>query len=378
MRIHGSKETFISNVKLVNGTVSVSELNSSTTSFNEAINSIADDVFVDKRSINSDLEKSKAILDLFIQFSPVNIPLSGDTYSQYEQQIRKAVFNSSPVKFVFIALPFKCFMNPLKTNRIVPDLGEVSMFLRMKKISDIVQEMYLPGVVWTILTEGSLYSEIFGIEENIVRIYQDRIRELITILGLENKIMFQELRTVCESNSNFYQTVSVLEKKILEEFEKEDDLPKEYYPILNTMFQSIDIRKLSVEDLFAYQDCMANAKTIRDIREQWPTFVDQAISFTVKYLALNKARTILGNNGNIVSDIFPDYCYVSLTEKSNRLCFKAVSLESKFLPHHGVPVLKSGKVAIVPLIDILCKKNRYHSWYTTDDKEHFPFYYTKK
>lgn len=379
MNIHGSKEIFMSNVKLTDGIISVSELNSRTMSLVEITNLALVNIFQNGENIDSgNITKSREILDLFIKFSPTRFPLSANAYAEYEDQIRKAISNSSPIKFIFIALPFKCFMNPLKTGRKTPDLGEVSMFLRIKSISDAIKRIYQPGAIWTILTEGSLYSKLFKVKEEDIRMYQDGIKNFISALNLGETIFIEELRTVCESNSNFYQTVNSLEKKISKEFEVESDLPKEYYSVLNTMLQSVDTRGLSIEDLYEYQNCIANAKTLDDIRKQWPVFVSQAIDFTIKYLALNKARTILGSNGNMVNDAYPDHCYVSITEKNNRLCFKPISSNGKFLPHHGVPIIKPDGISIVPLMDVLCKKDHYDSLYLTGDVESLPFCYVKK
>ena len=149
--------------------------------------------------------------------------------------------------------------------------------------------------------------------------------------------------------------------------------------MLWTMRQSVDLRACSTEELYYLAADELPTAAPAAIQELWREVNAKAAALTCRYLAMNQAKNVVGPTGKgIVQEAFPAACYVSITPKVGRYAFHALSPQTRFLPHHGVPVLvgkRNGYVRIAYLVDVLSKPNQYRAVYVAEDQEQRPFFY---
>ena len=309
--------------------------------------------------------------------------LSDKKVDEWRNKIAQFVTKDQPIKLVFIGFPFKANLNPLKTNRCLPDLGELYFLRRLAEIDFTVRQVYAPGIKWIVLTEGDAYRGLFDIAADEVVTYQEVVRMFVSRLGMNENISFHSLAKLLSQYPNFVPKTLEIEERLntlYNNYPKE--LPAEFHTMLWTMRQSIDWRSYSVEELYYLTADELPTDAPIAIQDIWQTLTARAVKITSKYLAINQAKNMVASNGgSIVEEVYHDACYISVTPKTGRYAFHAVSQHSRFLPHHGVPVLvgkRNGYVRIVYLIDIISKPHLYRAVYVSEDQENLPFFYSQQ
>ena len=389
MNFYFNKDKLLENATLVDGILNTTEsMECKSISLNTLLESNPLDLQYKQlffQMLSSEQTLENKIWDILSNKSiqSVKKPLDVKSKEEYLQKIRFSISEGSAIKFVMIAFPFKA-TNPFKTNRTHPDFGELVMLMRMHTLAKIVEMVYPPGLHWTILTESTLYQEILGAPLTHSVSYINGIKEFVKSIGASNHISFEELASVCNRHEQFSQTVQSIESELdIVITQPQTTEAIEHQKILWTMLFSVNMGSLDLLQLCEYHFSLSQNKSLEEISKVWPDMFQSAVVATKGYLALNRARAILAENGgNLISDMFPEHCYLSLTQKNNRYCFISLSGKNIFLPHHGVPVLEgerdNQRVIISPLADVLFSKNhKYCAWYLDGDKENKPFYYAR-
>ena len=93
----------------------------------------------------------------------------------YLDKIKQDIKDEEPVKIVIDTFPFKD-PNPLVTNRIAPDFGELLFVQRLLQINEAVKTKYPLGVEITVLAEGEVYRRWLGVSETNVKYYMKGIK----------------------------------------------------------------------------------------------------------------------------------------------------------------------------------------------------------
>lgn len=94
------------------------------------------------------------------RFRKGNYNLIAEYESVFLEHISHQVSSKSPIRITVPTLPFKD-QNPLSTQRQVDqvDLGEFLFFRQMGDLCESVNQIYQPGIIIDLVSDGSLYQK---------------------------------------------------------------------------------------------------------------------------------------------------------------------------------------------------------------------------
>lgn len=112
----------------------------------------------------------------------------------FENNIDRSVSNQERLLFAFLGFPFKD-QNPTRTDAAARhvDLAEVSMLIHLHLQAEGIFQGHPFGVDYVIVSDGGLYSRIFGVSRNETERYLSRLRAVRNSLNLQASIHILEL-----------------------------------------------------------------------------------------------------------------------------------------------------------------------------------------
>ena len=292
--------------------------------------------------------------------------------AELKSQIRRMVIDDLPIEIVFIGWPFKMRLNPLKTNRAYPDLGELAFIKRLMEIDISLRQVYSPGIRWKVLLEGKFYKSIFGVSDEDVNKYQSGMNFFLE--SLDYNIETIELEEVVRPYKKdiFEFTMDYVKHYTGRPFSNSQSRYI-YYTTWWSLPITLLIPHLSLSRLLSiYYDHspLMYSSSMQELR-------NIARNISLQYLGFNEAKNKVGNKG-IIKDNFPDSIYASITNKIGRYSFYPIHRRTRYFPHHGVPVVRKNRnqIDIVYLSDLLSSnRRRFQAVYLDGDFEEKPFFY---
>ena len=110
-------------------------------------------------------------------------------------KVKQAMAAGEPIPLVLPAFPAKS-ANLEKVTGPLPDLGEELALRFLQERCDAVAEIYQPGAQLVICSDGRVFSDVVGVEDQDVTAYRQALVEMIDRLGLKSLQMF-DLDDVC-------------------------------------------------------------------------------------------------------------------------------------------------------------------------------------
>ena len=101
--------------------------------------------------------------------------------SHFLDIIRKQIDHDQPIKMVLPAFPFKSPNRKEKVLGALPDLGEELALGRLEGLCEEIEKVYPPGAEVTILSDGLVYNDIFGISDEDVWEYGQGLRRMAAV-----------------------------------------------------------------------------------------------------------------------------------------------------------------------------------------------------
>lgn len=281
------------------------------------------------------------------------------------------ISKKEPIQFTILALPFKIPV-PLKTNRVLPDMGEVLFLLRLNLITQLIVNEYQPGAQITVLAEG-VFSDFVGIEKIQADNYYQAIKGLNDKLGFGDNIKIIPLSVIKEYTADFdkayKQKVNEL-KKLYQTNDKE--FLKKYnntYQVLGRIVAPPELDEQILMDV--YNDQLADSQVADNIFKIRNQIKEKAHHAIFQYFAFFLVRDEI----DLLEQLVPHSLSLSVSPKKDRLGIVPVNKDCVRLPYHAVPVYDKNKFSLEYLIDIKRTKNKYILVYLKNDSDNTPFYY---
>jgi hypothetical protein len=275
-----------------------------------------------------------------------------------------------PINLSLLGFPFKIEV-PLKTNRFLPDMGEILAIHKLKYLAECIKKEYSPGVKITIFTE-EIFAKFIQVKQTRANAYINRIKFIIKKLGYSNAIKIISLSEV-EKNSQFKKVFSenILEISMDIKYKKGTGYEK-YKKSFNSVFRLIPTKNIPDKILFfIYKTKNNNLLGIEKVI--YKKIIKKTNKAIVKYLAYIKTKDDL----KFIDKILGIYLPMSVSPKLGRIGILPISKDINILPYHGVPVksYKSGEWNIKYLCDIKYGVDKYKEIYLKGDLDSKPFYY---
>lgn len=317
------------------------------------------------------------ILNLFlseeIRFGEKSLLL--DYKDFWLKKINYFVKKNKPLQFTILGFPFKVPL-PLKTNRILPDMGEVLSLARLRAIGLFIrQNIYSPGAVINVFSEGS-FGRFIGVKEEKVKKYEKHLKFLAEKLAIEDILKIRFLSGM-EKDERFFD---LFEKRKRENSQalknKNSQFMKKFRGAYPSVFRIVDATMYSKEILMqVYDGKIKDENLLPRARAARKDIAKRTKKALIEYFAYLSVRDDL----NFLEKSIPHYLALSVSPKPYRLGIIPVNKKIKILPYHGVPVFdeKTESWDIVYLVDLERKNERYKKAILKEENEKAPFYYQK-
>ncbi|MBD3353838.1 MAG: L-tyrosine/L-tryptophan isonitrile synthase family protein, partial [Candidatus Lokiarchaeota archaeon] len=149
-----------------------------------------------------------------------------ENYQGWIKKLNYFIDKGKRIEFSILGFPFKVPV-PLKTNRKLPDLGELLSLNRLNNIMELIEKIYSPGAKVTVFTEG-IFGSFVGLEKKEADAYRDYLIKIKENLNLSN-VIIQDLRVLEEFVPNFEKEFQLEKEKMLKLYEKKDrDFMRKY------------------------------------------------------------------------------------------------------------------------------------------------------
>lgn len=121
------------------------------------------------------------ILDIFQDFRMPPSPI--DQYEAAGKQkladrLSAFVASRNPIKFSMLGYPFKSINDRDKVLGKMPDLGEKVSMDNFADFANRIQAVYSPGACFSIISDGYIFSDLFGVSDADVRRYEDMVKDM--------------------------------------------------------------------------------------------------------------------------------------------------------------------------------------------------------
>lgn len=315
---------------------------------------------------------------IFSIFNDSNIrfgPSSFLTNSKNEwlEKITFFTTRDKPLQLTLLGFPFKMLV-PLKTNRTLPDMGEVLVLTRLNTICALIKKEYEPGAVITLFTEGGL-GKAASVPEKKWKAYDKRLRELVRVLGFDRNIKIRKL-----SDMEKIKGFSSIYKKTFKEFhrkllEQSKDFMEKYDSVYLPIFRLINSNKYSIDTLMdVYNSQLKDTDLIPVAAKARKELQNRTRKAIVSYFSYLVTRDLL----HFLEKTVPHHLALSVSPKPGRFGILPIDTKNTILPYHGVPVQTKNGWRLEYLIDIMRdRRNNYIPVILRGDKDVTPFYYKK-
>lgn len=276
------------------------------------------------------------------------------------------------ILLTLLGFPFKVHV-PLKTERRLPDMGEILVLARLAHIVHLIKKVYPIGAKITLFTEGA-FALFAGVELQESHAYAERIKVLVSLLGLEESI---EMRAVSEAEhlEGFHEHLAEKKKSLEALYDTRDaEFMRKYehtygpvYRIVSSPEEPIDVLMDVYNEELASTDA---SEKVREIRNELEKKTHTATMLYLAYLATVHEMEFL------VAAV-PNALPLTISPKYGRLGIQPIGTHCTKLPHHGVTVFGTGKqeFTIEYRVDILRDGRSYTPVHLQDDIDPKPFFY---
>ncbi len=283
---------------------------------------------------SSEQTLARLILNEFIKHRRIVQSSTTNSQNSYEQcliphlpKVEKAIQNDEPVTLVLPAFPGKS-PNPAKVLGPLPDTAEKQALIFLNDLCEKIKLVYSPGAKIILCSDGRVFSDVVGMKEENVTIYNNEIKNIIERLGLTHlstfnldelskKLNFDELRA--DLMNTYGQTKETLREKVIRGCKgSKDPTDQEAHRMY------CGITRFLVEDsTFPHQE--------------------RSRSSIQKECRKRAYQVILRSNAwsKLIEEIFPDAVRLSIHPQSSgsrKLGIKLLEGDNWITPWHGVAV----------------------------------------
>ncbi|MBI2021851.1 L-tyrosine/L-tryptophan isonitrile synthase family protein [Candidatus Daviesbacteria bacterium] len=283
------------------------------------------------------------------------------------QRIRYFTSKNKPLQLTIHGFPFK-IPCPLKSDRKLPDLGEVLSLYKLNSLLESIKSAYKPGAQVTIIGEGG-FGKFVGISNKEWQNYRNFLKKLLKNLSLSN-IKIVDIANL-EKDKSFNKTFNKIKTKLEKLYkERNEAMVKKINGTIDSVFRIVSTRDLPIETVMDIYDEKNNDPKIVGLRRE---ILDFALRSVFEYHAYLMTRDEL----DFVNKTAPHSLPLSVSPKRGRLGVYPIAAEVDRLPYHGVPVFnsKTKEISIEYLIDIKREAKKFTPVHLQGDKDPKPFFY---
>lgn len=287
-----------------------------------------------------------------------------------EDFLKKILFftkSKKPIQLTVLGFPFKMEV-PLKTNRTLPDMGEVLSLSRLYTITKSISKIYKPGAIVTIFAENS-FAEFVQHNQKTANAYVSGLKILIKKLGIDNSIKVEDIGRM-KILKDFNQVYSNNLKDVNNQIkDRSGKFYERYLLSKDVIFRLISVKGYDKEVLYNLYASNNQDAEIAELKKEIENHVEKG---AVKYLAYLKSKDDL----NYLNRKVGENLSMTVSPKPGKLGILPVGKNIDILPYHGVPLKRKNKNwEIKYLCELEFNNKIYTKVYLKGDKDKEPFFY---
>jgi len=295
-----------------------------------------------------------------------------DNEEKWLAELDVFIRQDQPIQFTILGFPFKIPV-PLKTNRILPDMGEVLALYRLQTIMSHIGKIYSPGAHVTLFTEGC-FGPFVGVPTEHGVAYREFVEEIVHRLRFD-AITIHDLVRLETSVDNFEELHRNKVNALKELYASGDQAYRAKY---DGTFESVyrivrpdDVDMTVLMDV--YNEDLADSEVSDEVCAIRVSIRQRTHESIFDYHAYLMVRDDL----DYLHKTVPESLTLSVSPKSNRLGVLPIDSVNIRLPYHGVPVYyqKDDQYLVEYLVDILRGDHSYTAVHIAGDTDVQPFYY---
>lgn len=260
--------------------------------------------------------------------------------------------------------------NPAAHRRVAPDLGELYALQLLINIDDAVQQVYPPGLVFTLLLDGRAYRPFYGYSDDEAVPYAGNLQQLIDLLGARGRLRLVDLQDLLTARTDEFAAIDDHVRRVVREhwddprFTQRDDL-------VRALRQGVETTAVSAALIEAYKS--GDLETIDGnalLREAAEIVGERAEHTAFEYAVLMTGMREL----DVIGRAFPTAVRGTVHPKAGQYAPRIKSRSTLISPWHGVAVESAdGSIATVYETEIYQEFDRYQSVFLPGDEA--PFFY---
>jgi len=206
--------------------------------------------------------------------------------------------DQSRLLFVLPGFPFKDqnrFRVPFGAHE--PDLGEISFMIRLHRLTQALYQVHPFGADVVVLSDGSLYADIFGIEQTVVKTYMRRLVAYRNRLNLQGTVSFVPLKDLIDrsplDNSGRSRAVTLtthLEERLRILVAQDPNVRESFGTLQRGMKRNMETRTrlAHLSDESAWTVIRSDGSNLSgSLRDDWTTFDSLSSDAAFKYASVN-------------------------------------------------------------------------------------------
>lgn len=285
---------------------------------------------------------------------------------KWKKEFTFFIEQNKPILFTILGFPFKAPV-PLKTNRKLPDFGEVAMLARLHQIGAAIARVYEPGVEIHVFAEGAFH-EMNGMPRADADAYFKALETVSAKFGYDRFVRLHDTSSIVDEVEGFKNVWDEVTEQIRTRRDRGDaetiDALTAAYPVT-----------FHLNDVTAYnEEAIRNAYLDTSIGKELRTALDaRSIDGVVRYRAFLEARDRL----QLLERYTPKGVALTVSPRPGRIGVRPLPLPADVLPYHGVPVWNStnSSLSIVYLWDLKRQGSTIEPIILDGDGDPAPFFY---
>lgn len=298
-----------------------------------------------------------------------------DNYDQWKDRLNFFINRGIPIEFTILGFPFKIPV-PLKTNRSLPDMGEVLSLKRLHTIAELVGQAYGAGCRITIFSEG-IFAQSIGLDPEAASRYHEYLVKINDSLGFSGKLRILPLGGMRQAVDNFDELHKDKVNELKELYEKQDKAYLEKYKgTYESVYRIVSTTAYDEQVLMdVYNEDLADSEISGEVKAVRKGIAQRTHEAIFQYHAFLMVRDDIG----FIENTVPNAVTLSVSPKPDRLGIIPVNKDCQRLPYHSVPVYHPGdkRFSLDYLIDIKRDGGNYKPVFLEEDEEDVQFYFIR-
>lgn len=285
------------------------------------------------------------------------------------RKIEKAISENRPIEVLIPSFAGRPH-NPAAHKRVSPDLGEMHALLHLLDISRAIQEVYSPGMLFTLILDGKIYRPFYGYPHDEAMPYEKNLNAQTDALGASKFLRTVDMWDIYEARRDEVAEIENEVRAYVSGQWNDQDLPARQ-ELISALRQGVETTPITVALIEMYKSgSYKNMDLDKFFSRAERALVKRAEHAAYEYTVLLTIMRQL----DLIPGALPDAIRGTVHPKPNQYSPVMRGSDTVISPWHGVAIMRLDG-SIVTEYEAIIYQNpaRYKAWFIEGDEA--PFFY---